>query len=223
MKTPEEQPGSMPSTAEQEALVACLARRSEKLARIYGGCLRVLYDRDNPCRLPLTAHSMRELIDKSPILTGRQPAPQGDTVGNRIQPVKQAYLAIKAQGFDENSPLDAAEGVVRQVLGALDRFFEWMEENRPQIEKKTAEMLSDLSGPGQALPVDVSNSEVARWMAAHEYFQKVAHHGQDHVNENEFMLHMTYIENILLQRLQPPAVADLDALDALIREGENGQ
>lgn len=212
----------MPPTGEQEALVACLARRSEKLARIYSSCLPVLYDKDNPGRFPLTAHSMRELINKSPILSGRQPAPQGDTMGNRLQPVKQAYLAVKAQGFNETSPLDAAEGAVRGILRALDRFFEWMENNRPQAAKRTAQMLSDLSGPGHVLPVDISDNEVARWMAADEYFKKVAHHGQDHVNENEFVVHMTFIENVLLQRLQPPAVADLDILDALVREGENG-
>ena len=213
----------MPPTTEQESLIACLSRRSEKLARIYGSCLPVFYDNANPGRLPLAAHAMRELIDKSPILTDRQPVPQGDTVGNRIQLVKQAYLAMKEHGFDNNFPLDAAEGSIRRVLAALDGFFEWMENNRPQLAKKTAEMLSDLSGPGQALPVDVSNSEVDRWIAANDYFKKVAHHGQDSVNENEFMIHMTFVESVLLQRLQPPAVADLDALDALIQEGESGQ
>ncbi len=213
----------MPPTAKQEALVACLTRRSEKLARIYGSCLPVLYDEHNPDRFPLTAHSMRELIEKSPLLTGRQPVPPGDGMGNRIQRVRLAYLAMKAQGFTETSPLDTAEAAVRGVLGELDSFFEWMEVNRPQAERRTAEMLGNLSGPGPSLPVDVSDNEVAQWMTADDYFKKVAHHGQDHVNENEFMVHMTFIENVLLQRLRPPAVADLDVLDALIREGENGQ
>lgn len=212
----------MPRTAEQEALLACLARRSEKLARIYDCGLRVFYDDENPGRFPHTAHSMRELMDKSPVLTGREAAPQGDTMKSRIQPVKQAYLAVKAQGFNETSPLDAAEGPLRAVIRALDRFFEWMEDNRPQAARRTAQMLSDLSGPGQPLPVDISDNEVARWMAADEYFKKVAHHGQEHVNENEFIVHMTFVQNVLLQRLQPPAVADLDALDALVREGEHG-
>lgn len=165
---------------------------------------------------------MRELIDKSPMLTGREPAPQGDSMKNRIQPLRQAYQRLKAQGFNDTSPLDAVEGAVRGVLGAVDKFFEWMEENRPQAAKRTAEMLSDLSGPGQALPVDISDNEVGRWMAADEYFKKVAHYGQDHVNENEFIVHMTFVETVLLQRLRPPAVADLNLLDELVAEGENG-
>lgn len=212
----------MAPTTEQEALVTCLVRRSEKLARIYRSGLLVFDQSENPGRFELTAHAMRELIEKSPILTGREPLPQGDGMGNRIQPVKQSYAAMKAQGFDETAPLDAAEGTVRQVLESLGRFFEWMEANRPNAAKRTAQMLSELSGPEQALPVDISNNEVAGWMAADEYFKKVAHNGQDHVNENDFITHMTFIENVLLQRLQPRAAADLDVLDKLIQEAENG-
>ena len=212
----------MPPTAEQNELIASLARRNEKLAGIYDGGLRVFYQQDNPGRLPLTAHSMRELIEKCPILTGREPSPQGDGMKNRIGPVRQAHLALKEQGFNQASPLDAVEGAVRKVLAMLNEFFEWMEENRPQVAKRTAEMLSDLSGPGQALPMDIYDAEVVRWPAADQYFKRVAHHGQDHIDENEFMVHMTFIENVLLQRLLPRAVADLDAIDALVEEAEHG-
>jgi hypothetical protein len=212
----------MPPTAEQNELIASLARRSEKVARIYDGGLGVFYQAENAGRLPLTAHSMRELMAKCPILTGREPTPQGDTVNNRIGRVKEAYLELKKQGYNEASPLDATEGAMRTLFAKLDKFFEWMEDNRPQLEKRTAEMLSDLSGPGQALPMDIFDAEVARWLAANNYFTRIAHHGQDHINENEFMVHMTFIENVLLQRLRPRAIADHNAIDALVAEVEHG-
>ena len=212
----------MPTTAEQKALVACLARRSEKLARIYDGGLRVFYDDENPSRFPLAAHSMRELIEKIPLLTEGEQLPTGDGMKNRIEPVRQAFLAVRVQGFGETSPLDAVDGAVRAVLGELGRFFEWLEDYRPQAEKRTAETLTRLSGPGQALPVDISENEVAGWMEADTYFKMVAHNRQDGVNRDEFVHHMTLIEGILLHRLQPTAVEDLDALDALVREGEHG-
>ncbi len=79
-----------------------------------------------------------------------------------------------------------------------------------------------LSGPGQALPVDISENEVAGWMEADSYFKMVAHNRQDDVNRDEFVHHMIFIEGVLLRRLQPTAVEDLDALDALVREGEHG-
>lgn len=213
----------MPRSAEQNELVASLARRSERLSGIYNAGLCVLYQDGNPGRLPLVAHSMRELIEKCPTLTDRQPATQGDTMGNRIQPVRQAYRRLKRQGFTEASPLDAVDGAVREVLGRLDSFLEWMEENRPQVAKRTAQMLSDLSGPGPAVPIDVFNDIVARWLAADQYFKDVAHHQRINVNDIEFVTHMTFIENFLLQRLQPQAIADQGAIDALIAEAEHGQ
>jgi hypothetical protein len=211
-----------PPTAEQEALVACLARRSEKLARIYDSGLRVFNDDENPGRFPLAAHSMRELLEKISVLTEGEELPTGDGMKNRIEPVKQAFLAAtRAQGFSEIFPLDAIEGAVRALLGELGRFFKWLEDNRPQAVKRTAETLAKLSGPGQALPVDIFDNEVAGWMEAHSYFNMVAHNRQDNVNQDEFKHHMTFIEGILLHRLQPTAVADHDALDALVGEGEH--
>ena len=212
----------MHPTSEQEALVACLARRSDKLARIYKGALSVLYDDANVGRFPLAAHAMRELIEKVPLLTGREQTPQGDSMKNRLGPVKTAYSTVKATGFIETSPLDSAEGLIRATLRELAKFLEWVEENRPEAKKRTAQLLSELSGPGQALPIDVTSNEVSRWLGADVYFKKVAHHGEDYINETEFLAHMTFIETVLLQRLQPMAVPDLDTLDELIREGENG-
>ena len=52
----------MPASTQQEELVACLARRNAKLARIYKGGLIVLFDENNPSRFELMAHSMRELM-----------------------------------------------------------------------------------------------------------------------------------------------------------------
>jgi hypothetical protein len=213
----------MPPSSEQEALVASLLRRSEKLARIYTSGLSVFSQQENPGRLELTAHAMRELMEKCPILTGREFTAQGDGMKNQIKPVKEAYSTLrKGLGFSEASSVSFPDGAVRQLLVALDRFFEWTEANRPEAKKRTAAVLSELSGPGQTLPVDISKNEVARWMTADEYFKKVSHNGQDHVNEDEFMGHMSFVERVLLQRLQPRAVADLDAIDAIIREAENG-
>jgi len=213
----------MPATTEQEALVACLARRNSKLAKIYSGGLIVLFDEKNPCRFELAAHSMRELIEKSPLLINGEAWAPGDGMKNRLDQVRHAYEALaRAQGFNESSSLAGSDDQVRTVILELSRYFEWEADNRPQARKRTAEMLAALSGPGQPLPVDVSVNEVARWMDADKYFKMVAHHRYDTVDRGEFVRHMTFIENVLLRRLQPPAVPELDALDALIKEGEDG-
>jgi hypothetical protein len=212
----------MPTT-EQEALFGSLARRSAKLAKIYRGGLAVLFDEQNPCRFELAAHCMRELMEKCPLLIGSDVLSSGDGMKNRLGPVRQAYLTVaRDQGFNESSSLAGVEGPLRAVLMELARFFKWQDDNRPKAEKRIAETLATLSGPGPSLPVDISDNEVNRWMEADDYFHMVAHNRQDTVNRDEFLRHMTFIESILLRRLQPRAVAGHDALDALIQEGESG-
>jgi hypothetical protein len=68
----------MPATSEQEALVACLARKDAKLAKIYSGGLAVFFDEGNPLRFELAAHAMRELIEKSPLLINEEVVATGD-------------------------------------------------------------------------------------------------------------------------------------------------
>src|ERR1035437_1072355 len=213
----------MPPTTEQTELVASLTRKKQQLAGIYEAGLHVFYQKENAGRLPLAAHSMRERIEKWPTLTGREPRVQGDSMKSRIHPVRQAHDALKEKGFTDTSPLEAMGKAVRQVLTRLSTFFDWMDDNRPRLEKETAEMLSDLSGPGIPVPMDISDATVAGWMAADGYFKRVAHHGEEHVNEDEFVGHMTFVEKVLLQRLQPRAIADLDAIDALVAEAEHGE
>ena len=173
----------MPLTTEQTELVASLARKKQKkLAGIYeAGCARnVLSQKENAGRLPLAAHSMRELIEKCPTLTGREPRVQGDTMKSRIYPVRQAHDALKQKGFTDRI---AARSNGRRRCGRfvtrLSTFFDRMDDNRPSLEKETAEMLSDLSGPRVFRCRWISaDATVAGWMAADGYFKRVAHHGE---------------------------------------------
>jgi hypothetical protein len=58
-------------------------------------------------------------------------------------------------------------------------------------------------------------------MGSDEYFKLVAHH-QKTAERDEFVGKLFVIENVLLRRLQPRPVTDLDEIDALIEEGESG-
>jgi hypothetical protein len=209
---------------DQDALYTSLARRSEKLARIYRGGLVVLADECNPCRYELAAHSLRELIEKSPLLTNGQAFAAGDGIKNRINPVRQAYSAVtRSQKFGEMTSLDAVDGAVRGLLSELTKFFEWQDLNRPDAARRTARHLGELSGSGPPPPIDYFEAEVDGWLRAESYFKAVAHNGYDQVDRGEFLRHMNFIETTLLRRLQPRSVEQLNELDALIREAESGQ
>jgi hypothetical protein len=197
-------------------------RRSVKLSRIYLGGLVVLADDDNPCRYELAAHSLRELIEKSPLLTNGQAFAGGDTVANRLGPLKKVFLAMSQnQRLDVLVSFDAIAGPLRALLSELAKFFEWQDLNRPNAAKRAAQHLNELSGAGPPPPSDFFEAEVAGWMAADDYFKKVAHNRVDNVDRDEFLRHMNFIESTLLRRLQPRSVEQLDEIDALIKEAEN--
>ena len=133
----------MLNKSDQDALYTSLARRSEKLARIYRGGLIVLADESNPSRYQLAAHNLRELIDKSPLLNSGQAAASGDGMKNRLSPVRKAYAAVtRNQKLGELANLDAVDGLLRGLLKELAKFFEWQDQNRPEAAKRTAQHLS---------------------------------------------------------------------------------
>jgi len=211
------------TTPDQDALFACLLRRSVKLARIYRGGLVVLADESNPCRYELAAHSLRELIEKSPLLTNSQAFAGGDTITNRLAPVNEVFSTIsRSQKISEGINLESVAALLPSLLGELDKFFEWQELNRPSAAKRTARHLDDLSGVGPAPPVDFFSKEVEGWMAADDYFKKVAHNREENVDRDDFLRRLSFIENTLLRRLRPRSIEQLDELDALIKEAENG-
>jgi hypothetical protein len=184
--------------------------------------LIVLFDESNPSRFELVAHSMRELIEKISLLTTGDHWEHGDAM-NQLGPVRRTYEALtQGQGFSEHLSIENSKEQVITLIRELSKYLEWEAVNRPRLKKRIAQTLSTLSGPGQALPVDVSENEVGRWIEAYKYFNMVAHNRYDTIDHDDFEGKMKFIERVLLSRLRPPAVPELDALDALIREGEDG-
>jgi hypothetical protein len=205
---------------EQKELFEQLRSRSEALANIYWGGLRVLADDANPTRHQLAAHSFRELIAKCPEMAGRS-AVYGDSMKQRLVPVRNAFSAMKRSGkLTPDVPEDTTLESVSLIM-ALQEFFEWENQNRPQARIQTAMLLAQLAGAGPALPSDIVAEDVSAWMESDTYFKSVAHHKKTAESE-EFIQRLYMVENVLLRRMRPRPVSDLDDIDQLIKEGENG-
>ena len=101
----------------------------------------------------------------------------------------------------------------------LRKFFSWQDDNQPERRIKTAVMLTQPAGPGPALPSDVIGDEISSWMRSHDYFNSVAHGGK-RAEREEFVGKLYSVEDILLRRVSPRPLSDLDEIDALIQEGE---
>ncbi|MBN9616783.1 MAG: hypothetical protein BGO25_15585 [Acidobacteriales bacterium 59-55] len=204
---------------EQGVLLDQLGRRDPLIAEIYAGGLRAFADDTNPYRFQLSAHAFRELIAHCLRMTGEKVV-FGDGMKQRLVPVKDAFQALKRTNQLAPGPTSQPSGVSDTLIEALNDFFEWSDNNRGENRKKTALMLTQLAGPGPALPSDVVADEISEWMESDGYFKRVAHNIQ-RAERDDLVAKLYAVEDILLRRLQPRPVSDLDEIDALIEEGED--
>jgi hypothetical protein len=146
----------------------------------------------------------------------------GDSTGSRLKPVREAFQAWK-----QTSAIAAGStGYYRRHVGRFAErpreFLDWQEQNRPEARKKTALMLTQLPGPAPALPTEVVAGEISAWMKVDEYFKLVTH-SKHKTKPEEFVNKLFLLEDILLRRLQPRPVSDLDEIDALLAEADDGK
>jgi hypothetical protein len=206
---------------EQGVLIEQLKRRSPEIAEMYYGGLCSFADEKNPFRLPLAAHAFREVMTHCARLTGESVI-FGDSMGSRIKPVREAFQVWKQTNAIAADSTGTIVGMSEDLRDALETFFDWQEQNRPEARKKTAVMLTQLAGPAPALPSDVVASEISAWIKADEYFKLVAH-SKHKTNPEEFVNKLCLVEDILLRRLQPRPISDLDEIDALLAEADDAK
>ena len=65
-------------------------------------------------------------------------------------------------------------------------------------------------------------SEISAWIKVDVYFKLVAH-SKHRTKPEEFVNKLFLLEDILLRRLQPRPVSDLDEIDALLAEADDAE
>jgi hypothetical protein len=69
-----------------------------------------------------------------------------------------------------------------------------------------------------SLPPFIEDQRAREWKARHEFFDRVAHHGD--CSEEEFDASADVVERLMLDYLRPRTFDDFAAIDAIIEEGE---
>jgi hypothetical protein len=206
---------------QQGVVVEQLRRRSAEIADMYYGGLCSFADEKNPLRLPLAAHAFREVMTHCSRLAGESVV-FGDGMKSRLKPVREAFQEWKQTSSVAAGSAATIAGLSEDLRDALEAFFDWQEQNRPEKRKETALMLTQLAAPAPALPSDVVAGEISTWMEVHEYFDLVAH-SKHKTKPEEFVNRLFLVEDILLRRLQPRPVSDLDEIDALLAEADDAK
>lgn len=210
----------------QKSLLDALAEQNDNLRTMYYGALVVLKDADNPERLVLAAHGIRELMEKIPMYVNvsiDEPTNAGNTQYNLKQQVNElrdmwnSSVANNAS-FDEGRWIGEIDGDLQRFLDKCQIFFEKYQEERPTRLQEMATALHLLDKSGYLLPEPLQEKNIRNLKGLRDFFQAVSHH-RNPCSEDEFYYQLEKFEGFLLDRLVPRIFADFDEIDEIIREG----
>ena len=203
-------------TGYRQALFEALRRRDTRVADFYRGALVVVADRGNPEAIFQAAHSIREMLEKVPLLVGGTSAPS-QRLTDKVAPLRAKFKKLQPNLNEDGSWKPGSESKIAKLLQDLRELCDWMDANVQQRKVQMRTLLRALVGPGILLPSDVEEAELDELMDHKGYFTKLAHHGFS-PTEEEFYNRLSQAETILLRKLNPEPSADFEAIDALLQE-----
>ena len=221
------QPKPAELSGHQLALHNALAKKNKLLAAMYLGALSVYQQSINPDRLALTAHDLRELMEKLPRHLDIPVATQPVTVKkqpsliDKVKALVQGWKKAKRNSNCFGNPLWSGkiDGPLQRYLVRLEEFSLWVETNRPTRKQQTGKVIRRLDPQSRPLPPTIEDLRIEEWDQCHDYFEGVSHHNRDATVE-EFVRWLDVLESFLLDRLCPRTYDDRSIIDKIIREGE---
>ena len=173
-------------TGLQRALVEALGDRTE-LVTYYLGCRRVLRDELNPDRVAQSAHSIRELLEKSPKYFD-VPAVRGardlKAEANNLSAVWA--VAVKKSACQKDGAWEGEiDSTLRKYLLRAANFFEWLREQRPPRVEEARGFLRNTDPSPYPLPDRIEQLRLQEWDIYRVFFVGAAHHHSVELQEYE--------------------------------------
>jgi hypothetical protein len=217
-----EQETALELRGRQRALYEGLSERNELLSNMYIGSLLVLNQRENPDRLALASHNLRELMEKLPrYLDFPTELQVSKTTPGSIKPKVQILFSewIKTKSKSAcRTERDWSGNIDRPLqifLKKWEEFIEWFEREMPAVVEETRRFLEQFDPMASRLPLTISSLRASEWKAFRDYFVGTAHH-RSGTQEEEFSQWLESFESFLIDRLRPRTFADFAKIDALI-------
>lgn len=206
--------GLRPQLNHQErTLHDVLLSKDLKLAQMYFGSLMVFNDERNPDRLSLSAHGLRELMEKITEYVDVK----------IIKPDLKGKIRVLAEDWKKlqrcSGPKKNQEQLQLRFSKRLEKFFVWFEVAHPKRKEQIAQVLKSFEPLERYLPAPLEKLRVNEWDMIWSYFKAVAHHGQL-TKVEEFQSWKMAMERFLLDRLCPRTFADQRELLDIIKMGE---
>lgn len=208
---------------QQLALYKALLRKHEILAQMYYGVIKVLKDRDNSDRFALAAHNLRELMEKLPNYIDVETKAQNAQLSDKVKLLKKMWhdACSKTTCLSDGTWNGEIDESLASLLQEFGIFFNWHDLSLPTRNEEIKTALRKLDTSGCNLPISLEEQNIKTWKRLRKYFLGIAHHGQ-HPTQDDFDSKLDAFEVFLLDRLYPRTFTDLDEIDDIIQEGDNG-
>lgn len=208
----------MQLNGQQNALYLMLDKKDTELSKMYLGALYVLNQKQNPDRLSLAAHGIRELLEKLPKIVGI--TPQKPDLVDRCKKLANKWErdALQSECLIEGTFNGKIDRKMQLFLVQAAIFFKWFS-GRPSRRDERTKMMRALDSIPINLPKPIEKirtDELAEYVG---YFNGVSHH-TNAASDIEFSKYLYHVERFLLDFLQPRTFEDLSNLDAIIKAGE---
>jgi hypothetical protein len=198
-----------------------LTDRVPRAASMYYAAVAVLQT-DLPDRLPLSAHEMREFIEKLPLELAGVPAEgaQQPQLGAQVRALVNEYdRAARNSGMRSNGEWTGLDGHVVRLLQRLDGFARWFRQHIPSRREQAIGGLQRVDPTPAGLPRSIVEADADLWLRWRTYFNVVAHHTKE-ATEADFERQLAAVEDLLIRRLAPPTFENQDEMSQLIAEVE---
>jgi len=188
---------------------------------MYLGSLLVIRQMENPDLLALTAHGLRELMEKLPRYLDLPVAAKPPSLKEKVRNLLQSWgNAAKHSPCLLNPAWSGTiDGSLQKFLKRAQEFFAWFEGEHPTRRQQTAKVLRSLDPMGRPLPAPIEQLRIEEWDKCHDYFEEVSHH-TILSSQEDFTSWLAVLECFLLDRLRPRTFEDHTEIDRIISEGE---
>lgn len=179
----------------QRALMDDLYKRESSLGAMYHGALSVLADKENPDRLALAAHNIRELLNRLPDHMGVESKDRRIRLSDKVASLAAAWERTCNASSARNGPNHWA-GLIDQVLAKflveIEEFFNWRAVHIPRRRAVVGKTLGEFDEGSVPLPKPIQDLRISEWENYHNFFVSVAHHST--TSEDDFASNLYWLE-----------------------------
>ncbi len=195
---------------------------AKDIANWYIGSFFILADEDNPDRIALSAHGIREMMEKFPRLVDVPTKRSNEPIFNEVRILANNWEKTKRNTDCIVNDIWEGEldGSLIDMLSSLGEFFLWLEREVPTRQVEYTRMLNGFSDSVLYLPQNIKDKTISQWTELFNFFTNTSHHSLV-PNLMEFQDNISRLEMLMNELLNPRTLEDFDDIDKLIEEVEH--